>query len=67
MRAEYALAARVVQTHDFVEGVRALLIDKDNSPDWQPAVPEAVLDEMVEQLFVPLPPGEDWTPFPEAE
>jgi enoyl-CoA hydratase len=65
MRAEYALASRVVRTHDFVEGVRALLIDKDNAPDWRPPVAEAVLDEMVEQLFVPLPPGEEWTPFPE--
>ena len=65
MRAEYALASRVVHTHDFVEGVRALLIDKDNAPDWRPPVPEAVLDDMVDQLFVPLPPGEDWTPFPE--
>jgi enoyl-CoA hydratase len=66
MRAEYALATRVVRTHDFVEGVRALLIDKDNAPDWRPPVPEAVLDDMVDQLFVPLPPGEEWTPVPEA-
>jgi enoyl-CoA hydratase len=65
MRAEYALACRVVQTHDFVEGVRALLIDKDNSPTWQPAAPAAVLDDTVDQLFVPLPPEEAWTAFPE--
>ena len=65
MRAEYALACRMVQTHDFVEGVRALLIDKDQEPKWNPAVPEAVLDEAVDQLFVPLPPGDEWTPFPE--
>lgn len=65
MRAEYALACRVVHTHDFVEGVRALLIDKDNQPDWKPAVPEAVLDDTVDQLFVELPPEEAWTPFPE--
>ena len=31
MRQEYAVAAHVVQRHDFVEGVRALLIDKDNA------------------------------------
>jgi enoyl-CoA hydratase len=67
MRAEYALACWVVQTHDFVEGVRALLIDKDNQPDWKPAVPEAVLDETVDQLFVDLPPEEAWTPFSEAK
>ena len=66
MRAEYALASHVVQTHDFIEGVRALLIDKDNEPKWMPAVPEAVLDDTLDQLFKPLPPGEEWTPFPQA-
>ncbi|WP_205478358.1 enoyl-CoA hydratase/isomerase family protein [Sphingomonas arenae] len=66
MRAEYALASHVVQTHDFIEGVRALLIDKDNAPRWMPAVPEAVLDETLDQLFAPLPPGEEWTAFPDV-
>ncbi|GAA4025644.1 enoyl-CoA hydratase/isomerase family protein [Sphingomonas rosea] len=64
MRAEFALARNVVRTHDFVEGVRALLIDKDNKPDWQPPVPEAVLDETLDALFAEEP-GEEWTPFPE--
>jgi len=66
MRAEYALAGRVVRTHDFREGVRALLIDKDNAPQWDPATPEEVTDEMLDVLFAPLPPTEQWTPFPEA-
>jgi enoyl-CoA hydratase len=66
MRAEYALAGRVVRTHDFREGVRALLIDKDNSPEWEPAMAEEVTDEMLDVLFEPLPPSEQWTPFPEA-
>ena len=66
MRAEYALAGRVVKTHDFREGVRALLIDKDNSPVWDPATPEEVTDEMLDVLFAPLPPTEQWTPFAEA-
>jgi len=66
MRAEYALAGRVVRTHDFREGVRALLIDKDNDPKWDPATPEEVTDEMLDVLFEPLPPTEEWTPFPEA-
>jgi enoyl-CoA hydratase len=66
MRAEYALARRVVRTHDFREGVRALLIDKDNNPQWEPATPEEVTDEMLDVLFAPLPPSEEWTPFPEA-
>jgi len=66
MRAEYALASRVVRTHDFHEGVRALLIDKDNSPQWDPANPEEVSDEMLDVLFTPLPGTEAWTPFPET-
>jgi enoyl-CoA hydratase len=66
MRADYALAGRVVRTHDFREGVRALLIDKDNAPVWDPATPEEVTDEMLDVLFEPLPPSEQWTPFPEV-
>ena len=66
MVAEYALASRVVRTHDFREGVRALLIDKDNNPQWDPATPEEVTDEMLDVLFAALPGTEAWTPFPET-
>ena len=65
MRAEYALAGRIVRTHDFREGVRALLIDKDNSPQGDPPTPEQVDDEMLDVLFAPLPEHEAWVPFPE--
>ena len=67
MRAEYALAGRVVKTHDFREGVRALLIDKTGDPQWDPATPEEVTDEMLDVLFEPLPASEEWTPFPQPE
>ena len=67
MRAEYALAGRVVRTHDFREGVRAVLIDKSGDPQWDPATPEEVTEEMLDVLFAPLPPSEEWTPFPQAE
>jgi enoyl-CoA hydratase len=66
MKAEYALAGRVARTHDFREGVRALLIDKDNAPQWDPATPEEVSEEMLDVLFAPLPGTEAWTPFPET-
>ncbi len=67
MIAEYALATRVVRTHDFVEGVRAVLIDKDNNPAWHPPRPEQVTDAVVDAMFAPLPESERWTPFPETE
>ncbi|HZU51265.1 MAG TPA: enoyl-CoA hydratase/isomerase family protein, partial [Sphingomicrobium sp.] len=67
MRAEYALAGRVVRTHDFREGVRAVLIDKTGDPQWDPRTPEEVTDEMLDVLFAPLPETEAWTPFPETQ
>jgi enoyl-CoA hydratase len=66
MQAEYALAGRVVQTHDFREGVNALLIEKHNAPKWDPPTPEGVTEEMLDALFAPLPPDQQWTPFPET-
>ena len=63
MRQEYALAAKVVQRPDFNEGVRAVLIDKDNQPRWDPAEPEGVTDHMLDTIFAPMPEGEEWTPL----
>jgi enoyl-CoA hydratase len=63
MRMEYAVAAHVVQRPDFAEGVRAVLIDKDNSPRWDPATPEGVTDHMIDTIFAPMPDGEEWTPL----
>ena len=62
MRQEYAVGARVVQRHDFLEGVRAVIVDKDNAPKWDPATPEGVSDHVIDQIFAPLPEGEAWTP-----
>jgi enoyl-CoA hydratase len=63
MRQEYAVASKVVQRHDFIEGVRAVLVDKDNQPRWNPARPEDVTDHMIDTIFAPLPPDEQWTPL----
>jgi enoyl-CoA hydratase len=63
MKQEYAVASRVVQRHDFVEGVRALLIDKDNSPHWEPPTPEGVTQHLIDTIFAPMRPGEEWTPL----
>jgi enoyl-CoA hydratase len=63
MKQEYAVATRVVQRHDFVEGVRALLVDKDNRPVWDPPTPEAVTQHLIDTIFAPMPEGEEWTPL----
>ena len=62
MRQEYAVASRVVQRHDFLEGVRAVIVDKDNAPRWQPATPEGVTEHVIDQIFAPLPDADAWTP-----
>ena len=62
MRQEYAVGAHVVQRHDFLEGVRAVIVDKDNAPAWNPATPEGVTDHIIDQIFAPLADDEAWTP-----
>jgi enoyl-CoA hydratase len=52
---EYTIAVHALRSHDFREGIRAQLIDKDRSPHWQPASLEAVGDQLVEQYFTPVP------------
>jgi enoyl-CoA hydratase len=63
MRQEYAVATRVVQRHDFVEGVRALLVDRDNEPVWEPPTPEQVSEHLIDTIFAPMPQEEEWTPL----
>ena len=66
MRNEYRIACHVIRRPDFVEGVRAVIFDKDNAPQWDPAAPEAVTQDLVDSLFAPLPPGREWTPHPQT-
>jgi enoyl-CoA hydratase len=55
---EYRLATRLVRHAEFLEGVRAAIIDKDQSPKWQPPSLSAVDDTLVQSLFAPLPEGD---------
>ncbi|HEV7658931.1 MAG TPA: enoyl-CoA hydratase/isomerase family protein [Allosphingosinicella sp.] len=64
MRLEYGIVVRMFRHPDFIEGVRALLIDKDNAPRWNPATPKGVTDEMIDRIFEPLPVEEEWSPLP---
>lgn len=52
---EFTLVQHALRQHDFYEGVRALLIDADQKPAWQPATLEEVTDAAVDKWFVPLP------------
>jgi len=51
---EYNFAHRALTGHEFLEGIRALVIDKDKKPNWQPATLEEVSPEMVENVLAPL-------------
>lgn len=62
MAREYALACAIILRPDLREGVRALLVDRDNAPRWSPATLDEVTPDMVDALFAP-PSGERWMPL----
>lgn len=63
MRLEYRIASRLLTRPDFSEGVRAVITEKTNDPQWDPATPEAVSEELVDSIFAPLPAEEEWKPL----
>ena len=63
MAMEYRLGARVLVLPDFAEGVRAVIVDKDQSPKWNPPTPEGVTDDKLDAIFAPLPANEEWKPL----
>lgn len=54
MRLEFRLINRFAAGHDFYEGVRAVVIDKDQAPKWKPAAIADVSAGEVERYFAPL-------------
>ncbi len=54
MRTEYRIVSRIMHGKDFYEGVRAVIIDKDNKPGWNPASLAGVTPQMISAHFAPL-------------
>ncbi len=50
---DFCIAQHVIRGQNFVEGVRALLIDKDNAPSWKPLSLEAVHEADIDLYFQP--------------
>ena len=62
LRTDYRVACRMLEREDFFEGVRAVLVDKDQAPHWRPATLSSVGDTEIAFYFNSL--GEDDLTFP---
>ena len=54
MALEFRIVSRMLDNPDFYEGVRAVVIDKDQSPRWNPATLGEVTSAAVDRFFAPL-------------
>jgi enoyl-CoA hydratase len=61
MRTEYRVVSRVAQGHDFYEGIRSVIIDKDQAPRWQPPTLDAVEETEIKRHFAAV---DDELPLP---
>jgi enoyl-CoA hydratase len=58
LQVEYRIVCRIIGAHDFFEGVRAIIIDKDQKPRWSPPSLPEVTSQMVAAYLAPLGPDE---------
>jgi enoyl-CoA hydratase len=56
---EYRLCVRLFEHGEFIEGVRALIVDKDRQPKWNPPRLQEVSADQVKDFFAPLPAAEE--------
>ena len=56
---EFRLTTRLFAHGEFLEGIRALLIDKDRAPKWNPPTTAGVTTQMIADFMTPLPAGEE--------
>ena len=50
-RQDYRVALACIGEHDFIEGIRAAVVDKDRNPVWRPDRLEAVTPDLVARHF----------------
>jgi enoyl-CoA hydratase/carnithine racemase len=62
LKTDYRLSQHLIDGHDFREGIRAFVIDRDEKPVWQPAEPRDVTEAALDALFAPLDRGMEWSP-----
>ena len=51
LKMEYRMSQAFMRSHDFYEGIRAVLVDKDQNPTWKPDTLDEVTDEVVTSFF----------------
>jgi hypothetical protein len=54
MRMEFRILNRMLEGHDFYEGIRAVLIDKGSVPEWRPATVKELGSGEIDAYFAPL-------------
>jgi enoyl-CoA hydratase len=58
MRTEFRIVSRICRGHDFYEGVRAVIVDKENRPQWRPGAHSEISPAAIDAYFAPLGEGE---------
>jgi enoyl-CoA hydratase/carnithine racemase len=62
LAADFRISQHLIDGHDFREGIRAYVIDRDQKPAWEPADPAAVTSGSIDAVFGPVAPIPEWTP-----
>ena len=59
LKVEYRLVCRLFESGEFIEGIRALIVDKDRQPKWRPETVADVTPDIVARYFAPMAPGHE--------
>ena len=54
MQLEFRLSQRIIKGYDFKEGIRAVLVDKDRLPRWNPLTIDDITEKELDAFFAPL-------------